>query len=1293
MKTALRTIAVAGLLVLLVVLSLAQQPQMTAITTIAGDAVTATRARGAMEYLPTGVIWMASSDYPYTGKNFVYRSTDNGATWVKINVYTNPGLSSVGITGLAARDANLCMVCTSTGEILRTTNAGAKWDTVGGYTGDLAFCDGVRFVVGDTMIAYGDADDKGVFVARSFDAGKTWSRIPNVNSSLPGDSLNTGGIYESQASAAQGSEVFGRTIWLTLDNTLGDPGSILKSTDAGATWSWFRIALPGGASVNNYLRSITFKDANVGYGVCRQAYGTASVNGYYLLKTTDGGRTWSDTISVEPGKGHSEAKPFMARAIRGTNTVVAVGWGTVGAKSWISNDNGTTWAPITTPTSSTSADLRNIAFGSTTQGIAIGYYNMVKVAIPGTTPVTPQLYLSDDFTASAGTVLTSAGWIQSATSAVNPLAIASPSLTFTGHPGSGVGGAAPMANNGQDVYRTFPPVSSGDVYLSFLMNISAVQSGDYFIAVSPSASQVNYYARLHVQSSGAGYGIGIKKSNETGAQYGTSVYNLNTTYLVVLKYTFAGTATDTTNDPISIYVVPNGSSIATEPATPEINGYVSTGKNDAADLASVTLRQGSATNAPTMVIDAIRVGNSWAAAISPAVADYINVTFTANAAAWRDTLSGASGLVQLRGTTMTAAGQSVDDGTTDTLSTGTVIDWNAKTTMYLTNIGGDYWQGTFKIKPGTKIAYKFFANAQNKVVKPNDSFEHNGWENNVVDIPGFYSTNRGLDLTGVTKDTVLPLQFINGIGHGLMKQYDKPYAVKDSTYALYVRVDMAGWEDFNPANHKIAVRGSNKSDWGQTGELSWGPSYQLSREGVTMFYSNVIHVPNKYANAGVQFKFLAHYAANPLSEDWSAMAYNPGTQYDLTTRGVDSTIQWKWFDNLKPTATSQKDTVIVTYLVNMNKAISQRGFAHGDTIQVRAGYGGTAAKVYTKPLTRVGLTTLYSAIDTLTTTLNKSLVYQYYLIKYGQDLREIYFDFDFPDPSSSDAERRRITPNSKTFSILDTVGTTASPRRVPQLRNTKLLSKAVAVKYTVNIRPAIYQVAKGDTLKDIQGTIHVIKKDSVMKWGVFINGPATGGWGPWGGALRSDTTRKMFDDGTHGDDVAGDSIYTRTYAYKTTDILGQEFKFGIGGGDNEAGFGNNHYYIIDDTGPTVTAPSQYGSIYPKFYTTWDFDLGRPRTVVGIEEVVVVPLVANLSQNYPNPFNPSTTIRFTLTSEEIVTLKIFNTLGQEVMTLLHEKRGAGNHIVKFDAAKLTSGVYFYQINAGKLVETKKMTLLK
>jgi hypothetical protein len=1259
MKTILRTIT---LMVLLVSMAIAQAPWT---KQTSGNTQTLRR----IVPVNSQVVWACG----YAG--VVLRTVNGGTTWQKVSL-TDVGFDNYSMDAIdsstawvAGLDATSSTAQTN-GEVRvwKTTNGGTTWTQQ--YKNTDSWPDAVRFYDANNGIILGDPSKGSVTKYNLFttsNGGTTWTAVPAANTPTL-DSAST------EMGLTNGLELVGNSAWLITygNGSTSIKPRIFKSADKGLTWTF------AGRAAANDCNGFSMADQNKGIfsntsngAICRTTNGWASSDSVLLFSGTYGLR-WIDWIP-------------------GTNSIVVVGGPSGTGFSAVSTDGGTTWTQQAVPAGVNR--LRHVAFANSSTGWASSTGgDILKWTGPDLAPVAPQLYMSDDFTSPNGTVLTSAGWTQSATSATNPLTIASPGLTFPGHPGSGVGGAVAMANNGQDDYKAFPPVSSGDVYLSFLMNVSAVQSGDYVIALSPSASQVNYIGRLHIQSSGAGFNVGIKKSNETGAQYGASVFNLNTTYFVVMKYTFTGTATDTTNDPISIYVVPSGSSIATEPAIPEVSAYVNTTKNDAVDLSYVTIRQGSATSAPTMTIDAIRVGNSWAAATAPAVADFINVTFTANAAAWRDTLSGASGLVQLRGTTMTGT-QSVDDGTTDTLSTGTIIDWNAKTTMNLTNIGGDYWKGTFKIKPGTKISYKFFANAQNKVVKPGDSFEHDGWENNVVDIPGFYSTNRGLDLTGVTKDTVLPVQFINGIGHGLMKQYDKPYTVKDSTYALYVRVDMAGWEDFNPASHKIAVRGSNKSDWGQTGELSWGPSYQLNREGVTSFYSNVIHVPNKYATAGVQFKFVVHYMANPLSEDWGAMAYNPGTQYDLTTTGVDSTIQWKWFDNLKPTASSQKDTVIVTYLANMNKAISQRGFAHGDTIQVRAGYGGTAAKVYMKQLTRVGLTTLYSAVDTLVTSLNKTLNYQYYLLKYGLELKEIYFDFDFPDPSSADAERRHIVLTSKTFSILDTVSSTASGRRVPQLRNTKLLSKAVTVKYTVNIKPAIYQVAKGDTLKDIQGTISVIKKDSIMKWGIFINGPATGGWGPWGGALRSDTTRKMFDDGTHGDDVAGDSIYTRTFVYKTTDILGQEFKFGVGGGDNEAGFGNNHYYIIDDTGPTATAASQYGSIYPKFYSTWDFDLGRPKSTVGVKDEIYIPLVASLSQNYPNPFNPSTTIRFTLTSEEIVTLKIFNTLGQEVMTLVHEKMGAGNHVVKFDAAKLTSGVYFYQINAGKLVETKKMMLLK
>jgi len=230
-----------------------------------------------------------------------------------------------------------------------------------------------------------------------------------------------------------------------------------------------------------------------------------------------------------------------------------------------------------------------------------------------------QLLLSDEFSGSAGTVLTSAGWTISGTSTTNPLTIGSSgSLTFAGFPGSGVGNALPMANTGQDVFKGFTTVNSGSVYLSFMVNVSATLTGDYIIALSPSASQTNYYARLHIKSSGAGFGFGISKSNEVsgGSFYGNTVYNLNTTYFAVLKYSFAGTAADSLNDPITLFVFAAGSSIASEPSSGEINAYVNTTKSDAVDLAYVTLRQGTNTSAPTLVIDGIRVSRSWASILT-----------------------------------------------------------------------------------------------------------------------------------------------------------------------------------------------------------------------------------------------------------------------------------------------------------------------------------------------------------------------------------------------------------------------------------------------------------------------------------------------------------------------------------------------------------------------------------------------------------------------------------------------------------------------------------------------------
>ncbi|MDP2207943.1 MAG: phospholipase D-like domain-containing protein [Bacteroidota bacterium] len=89
----------------------------------------------------------------------------------------------------------------------------------------------------------------------------------------------------------------------------------------------------------------------------------------------------------------------------------------------------------------------------------------------------------------------------------------------------------------------------------------------------------------------------------------------------------------------------------------------------------------------------------------------------------------------------------------------------------------------------------------------------------------------------------------------------------------------------------------------------------------------------------------------------------------------------------------------------------------------------------------------------------------------------------------------------------------------------------------------------------------------------------------------------------------------------------------------------------------------------------------------------IPDDFNLSQNYPNPFNPTSTIAFSLPIANLVTLKAYNILGQEVATLVNEEMKAGNYTVNFNATQLASGVYFYKLTAGSFTSVKKMLLLR
>ncbi len=118
---------------------------------------------------------------------------------------------------------------------------------------------------------------------------------------------------------------------------------------------------------------------------------------------------------------------------------------------------------------------------------------------------------------------------------------------------------------------------------------------------------------------------------------------------------------------------------------------------------------------------------------------------------------------------------------------------------------------------------------------------------------------------------------------------------------------------------------------------------------------------------------------------------------------------------------------------------------------------------------------------------------------------------------------------------------------------------------------------------------------------------------------------------------------------------------------------------------------------PSEKSNWLFSLNYIQVMnsgsTGVLENISVPNAFSLGQNYPNPFNPSTTISYQLPVRCMVSLKLYNILGREVAALVNEEKSSGNFKIDFNAGNLPSGVYFYKLQAGNFVETKKMILLR
>ena len=643
--------------------------------------------------------------------------------------------------------------------------------------------------------------------------------------------------------------------------------------------------------------------------------------------------------------------------------------------------------------------------------------------------------------------------------------------------------------------------------------------------------------------------------------------------------------------------------------------------------------------------------------------------------------------------------EGVVDSTSGVDLRGTVTQWGPGTNM--TSDGGDYWSLTIALDAGD-YEYKYGAQLLNL-----DGTTTDYWEN---DIPGANYLGGNRLLTVGTDDMTIDLDYLGNGPDGIGS-----YTPSDSV-DIFFRVNMSQNPDFDPANHVLSMVGHFPSGGASN---MWSPgTFQLTRESTTSdYWSYHLKLASDYvassstmdvAGTGILGLHMYRFA---IGNDWNNnenlngvyVAGNENRIFQVDSDLADTTVQWVFWNNQGPPEFEPTGTLAeFTLSTSVADAVAGNGFELGDTLLVKYGYGGTQTVAMEDTLTN-SIGNLYSVtISNMPFDAALGLYYQYYKVKNGVQYREIYFNFAFTGDDQTLAERRFTALNGATdggsLTLEDNVSSNVDERRMPVFRNTAAIGTETTVTYSVDVRPAHYQILSGDALTDIQGDIDISSVDQIASLGISMNGPATGGWVTWGATLAGTAANTMYDDGTTGGDlVAGDSIYTVQFTHAAGVTIGQEFKFGIGGGDNESGYGLNHIENIDITNASVA--SYWGSINPNKYDAWDFDTNTPSLAIDENHNGLTPKRFSLSDNYPNPFNPATSFSFTLPQGVDVSINIYNLLGEKVASVYNDYAKPGTYTATWDGKdingnSLSSGLYIYELDAGVYFQqTKKMTLLK
>ncbi len=658
------------------------------------------------------------------------------------------------------------------------------------------------------------------------------------------------------------------------------------------------------------------------------------------------------------------------------------------------------------------------------------------------------------------------------------------------------------------------------------------------------------------------------------------------------------------------------------------------------------------------------------------------VTLTLNTATVPDTIRTDS-FIEVRGAANGVAPA--------TLADGNMIDWSDVSTLEPENIGGDYWRIQFQIADTTDLTFKFYSDQLNSVA--------DGWE---IDPNPNIPPGAG--------DTTLALHFFEFNGPWRGRAGDKgpynwrPFDSKEDSVAVWFRVAMFGAESeadgYDPAvtapAQQIGVRGDNldvNGDGTVLGPVDWGVTQVvLQRESPNenlpgyQIYSGVGYYPSDLVGSVQNYKFV-------LDDDVldnEPVGWEEGNVTDnrtFTVPAQDTTLQWVYYGNTPPVATEPVTSALI-FAVDLSplEAIGIFDVARGDTLEVRGGFNGWDCVGAGAPddclLDREAGSSLFAQVVPVTAIPGTEIAYKFFLnINDEAFMEEFGVDFvpsGWEEPISTTGANRTVVFEGIVNDFQD-VGLQFFNDVLPG--NIVGEGESIDVTFTVDMTAALtndarpFDAASGDS-------VWIELGDPI--W-AFTQGAE-------GGILRDFV---LTDDD-------GDNVFTGTLTVDGPTFAAIQYKYAYGmgsdtfaepGGDTStAGRRRTRFVTPNDDGSFPDIWSFPDEVFQVEAGPLPFE-SNP-IVVGVEVVDgELPEQISLGANYPNPFNPVTSFQYSIPSTERVRVRVFDVMGRVVATLVDGVQQAATYEVSFDASRLASGVYIYQLETPTRVVAKKMLLLK